>query len=681
MRPSTKHAAIIALLAALATAQDPAATAPPARPRGLAVTYEPLDPDQRAKEGTHTYRTGLLSLGVERGETPTPMLSPGMFKATFRAVVPLAVRDRYRFQIAGRGSVRLSINGESVLAGPLRPGRPLETTEPVRLKKGDNELVCEIESNAQGEAQLRVLWAGPTFALEPLAPELLQWPADDPDIAAGERLRAGHQLFVERRCAHCHLPERALGESAFGELEQQGPDLRNVGARLHPAWVAEWLADPRAVRPEANMPRLRLEATDAADLAAFLATQGSPLPDQPLPRELGDRGAVRFRELGCIACHLPPDERTDPVTPGRRIALQFVPKKWRAAALVQYLLDPRQSFPDVRMPHFQLDADDARALAAFLLRTASTPPAVKGDAERGRHLAQRHGCDHCHQLTLPEMGLRFQELRALNAERGCLAGASGSSDKAPDFALTGEQLAALRAFLPHALAATQRRSPLDYAARMVPALRCTNCHGRNSEPSVWARLAAVAAATEPLPPEQDPVAQGVPALTWVGSKLQPSWMERFVSGREPREPSPRPWLHARMPSFGARGVVVVAGLVREQGYASQDEPEQPPDAQLALQGQRLVKMGEGLGCVQCHGIGSQPPVQVFERQGINFRVASRRLRKDYYMRWLLDPLRIDPEAKMPKFADAKGKTAFTDVLGGDAARQFDAIWHFFRTLE
>jgi hypothetical protein len=35
---------------------------------------------------------------------------------------------------------------------------------------------------------------------------------------------------------------------------------------------------------------------------------------------------------------------------------------------------------------------------------------------------------------------------------------------------------------------------------------------------------------------------------------------------------------------------------------------------------------------------------------------------------------------MPKFADQKGKTAFVDVLEGDAKKQFDAIWNWFRTL-
>jgi hypothetical protein len=43
---------------------------------------------------------------------------------------------------------------------------------------------------------------------------------------------------------------------------------------------------------------------------------------------------------------------------------------------------------------------------------------------------------------------------------------------------------------------------------------------------------------------------------------------------------------------------------------------------------------------------------------------------------LLDPPRIDPDAKMPKYAGEKGKTAIADVLGGDAVQQFEAIWQY-----
>jgi hypothetical protein len=92
-------------------------------------------------------------------------------------------------------------------------------------------------------------------------------------------------------------------------------------------------------------------------------------------------------------------------------------------------------------------------------------------------------------------------------------------------------------------------------------------------------------------------------------------------------------------------------------------------------------MGEGFGCVQCHGVGATPPVQASENQGVNFTIAARRLRQEYYQRWLADPFRVDPDAKMPRYADAKGKTAFTEILGGDGQRQFEAIWHWFLSLD
>lgn len=675
--------ALLLLTAALAAPGGPAAqggqqgagTKQGSRARGLKVTYEPLDPEQRGREGVHSYRADFLALAVERGETPTPLLSPGLFAATFRGIVELNLRERFRFRLDGKGRCKMTVNGEAVLDGTMRPGRPLETDQALRLQKGDNEIEVRVESSVVGDVQLRLLWSGTDFAFEPIAPERWAWAADDGEIAAGERLRRGHQLFVERRCVRCHALESPPGETAFGELDQPGPDLRDAGARLHAGWIAEWLRDPRAVIPDARMPRLRVEReSDPADVAAWLATMGGPLPAKAAPAGAAPTGAVRFRELGCIACHTPPGASVPPEELLDRISLDFVARKWRFAALEHYLLAPREGRSHARMPDFRLDAADATALAAYLIGDAQPPEVPPGDPERGRRIAQEQGCDRCHALQqAPGVGRHFRDLRALHAGHGCL----GGSADAPDFGFDAAEREALQAFLPHAQDAVRRRSPLDYAARAVPALRCRNCHGFAAEPSVWARLSAAWSRDAPLPPEQDPVAQGLPALTWVGDKLQPSWMERFVTGREP---SPRPWLHARMPSFPARGAVTVAGLVRAHGHSGKDEPEAAPDAQLAIHGQRLVKMGEGFGCVQCHGVGEQPPVQVFEREGVNFDVAAQRLRRDYYMRWLLDPPRIDPDSRMPKYADAKGRTAFTDVLGGNAEKQFDAIWHWFRTL-
>ncbi len=681
--PLRRFAPLLAFVGVAATAtvfdaapatQDPVAAAAPLA-RGAKVTFV------RPGEGgaSVSVRARLVALAVERGEVPHPALAPGMFRARFVAKVTLPLRDRYDFRVDGRGAVELRINGEKVLGGSPRPQKPLATDKGVRLKKGENLVELDFESGALGDGWFRLLWKGPDFAFEPIAPELLQWDAADPEIAAGERLRHGHQLFVDRRCALCHEPQaRRVGESAYAELDAPGPDLRQVGARAKRPWIAAWLQDPRRFRKDATMPRMHLASDqEAHDMAAYLGSLGAPVAAPEPTAEQRTDGARRFLELGCVACHTGVGEGLGDAALGDRIDLSFVPQKWHAAGLVAYLQDPRRNHAHVRMPDFRLTADDAAALAAHLLAApAEALPDAVGDVERGRRLVQQRDCLACHALDVPPAQERVtKRLGHLDAQAGCLAdapGKAGKAGKAPDHGLSDEQRAALRAFLPLAEEAPFRRAPLDFVARHRPAERCTACHGLDGEPSTWARWATAAGATVPLPHEQDPLAQGIPALSWVGEKLQPSWLKRFVLGEEK---SPRPWLTARMPVFHQHGDAIVQGLVREHGYA-QDEPRTAADAQLAIHGDRLVQMGTGFGCVQCHALGDKPAVQVFERAGIELLTARARLRHEYYSRWLLDPPRIDPDARMTKYADDKGRTAFTDVLGGDAAKQFEAIWQF-----
>ena len=35
-----------------------------------------------------------------------------------------------------------------------------------------------------------------------------------------------------------------------------------------------------------------------------------------------------------------------------------------------------------------------------------------------------------------------------------------------------------------------------------------------------------------------------------------------------------------------------------------------------------------------------------------------------------------PGTKMPQFGDADGKTAYKNILGGDADQQYQAIWNY-----
>ncbi|MBL8756388.1 MAG: c-type cytochrome [Planctomycetes bacterium] len=655
----------------LATAAAPPPESPQApMASGAKLTIERLGPAD-AKPQKHTQRARLLSLAVERGETATPFVQPGQFRATFEAMVVLPARDRCRFRLDGRGAIKFTVNGEPVLAEALRPGKPIETKDAIRLKKGENKLQIEFESTAMGDGQFRLYWSGGDFGFEPIPPERLQWAADDADVLRGEQLRQGHGLFAERRCARCHeFGERRVGESAYGELDQAGPDLRQAGARLQADWIAAWLHAPRSFRADATMPKPTTTPQENADIAAWLASLSPPAAALTFAPDAVEQGKARFRQLGCVACHVPAGELPGEGALATRIPLQHVPAKWHPQALVEYLQEPRRFHPHVRMPNLRLSLEEATHTAAFLLSSQKPElPATKGDPIAGKHTAQKHGCVVCHALDLPVPDRPYPRLANLDASKGCLA---EQPEKAPDHGFTAEQRAALTAYLPFADSAPFHRSPLDYATRHLVADRCTACHALDGKPSTWAQWAAREGAGTPLPKEQDPVAQGLPALTWVGSKLQPSWIERFVLGQEK---SPRPWLTARMPSFPHDGTPIAHGLVREHGYGQADEPVAPPNAQLGLHGERLLGQGTGFACTNCHALGDKPAAQVFEREGIELITARGRLRHEYYTRWLRDPVRLDPDSRMPNFAPG-GKSAFTDVLGGDGAQQFEAIWQY-----
>jgi len=636
--------------------------------RGAKVTFETVRGDQVR----HSERARLLSLAVDRGETPTPFLPVGAFRATYEVIVTLPARDRMKFHLDGRGKAKLTVNGKVVLEGSLSLRKSLETKKAVRLKKGGNDIKIEFESAARGDGALRVFWSGYDFGFEPITPEVMSYPATDEAVLAGEQLRQGHQLFVERRCARCHdFDEVRLADSAYLELDRTGPDLRLVGSRVRQGWMAKWMKDPHEVRPEATMPKFPLAGSDAVDLASYLVTLGDPQPHAGFSGEQVEAGEARYRELGCVACHARTDETPEDAESSDRIHLGFVKEKWHASALLGYLQDPSAHYSDVRMPNLKVSAEDAGNLAAYLLKDAAPLPIKNGDEKKGRRLVRKYGCSLCHAFgeDIPPVDRVFPRYRNLKPKRGCLADKPGGD--APDHHLAEADRDALRAFLPFANEVPFRKSPLGFGARQIVAERCTACHALDGQASTWARLAEKWSEDEPLPPEQDPVAQGLPSLTWVGSKLQPTWIRKFVIGDLP---SPRPWLTARMPKFEKHGAALADGLVREHGYLSKDEPIRAGGANLAIHGGRLMQQGTGFGCVQCHAVGDKKAEQVFEREGINLVTARKRLRHEYYTRWLADPTRLDPDARMPKYADNNGKTAFVDVLDGDAAKQFEAIW-------
>lgn len=74
----------------------------------------------------------------------------------------------------------------------------------------------------------------------------------------------GRQVFADKGCLDCH--------TAGAAGTPIGPDLRRAASRYPEAALARWLRDPAAQEPTRHMPDLRLTATEASAVAAYLAS-------------------------------------------------------------------------------------------------------------------------------------------------------------------------------------------------------------------------------------------------------------------------------------------------------------------------------------------------------------------------------------------------------------------------
>ena len=245
--------------------------------------------------------------------------------------------------------------------------------------------------------------------------------------------------------------------------------------------------------------------------------------------------------------------------------------------------------------------------------------------------------------------------------------------------------------------------PAEYAERSVRHLQCIACHGRDE---IEDRCSTVADEVGDLmPPEtnietdqKEDEAKGPklfvprglgklhagdqlvvsgdqtrPTLTWAGEKLRPEWAGPFIDGETAYKP--RYWMRARMPGFGGRGKAIAAGLAMEHGFAPRSAPLAKAHGEGAETGQKLVGRDGGFSCITCHSIVDTKAISPFEAPAPNFLHASERLTHDYYMRWMRKPMRFVPGTKMPQFSE-EGRTTLKEILGGEADRQFEAIWDY-----
>ena len=582
------------------------------------------------------------SLNVAPNEKPALFLKPGPFTAEFSGFISIDLRAQHTFTAQVIGSIDLQVNGKEVLKAESQTEAAF-TSKPIRLNKGTNALVVRYSAPTNGTSILRLLWSSRNSAVPiPIAASALSHTPDS-DLARSLSIHNGAFLFEQYQCARCHAPSQ-LNNSMW-----DAPAFDGIGSRLRSEWITEKILNPSGER-SSRMPALlhannRREQADS--IAAFLATltsESQALNASPASHEAG---ATLINELHCRSCHTMPGEpaSTD------RISLKHVSKKFFPDALVAYLRDPQARFPGNPMPDFKLSATEAASIAAFLLPgTYVEKSTVSGDAVAGKALVQKSGCLNCHALDLPNQftAPTLSEPFASVAPRGCL---STNSITAPRFAFSETDRTDLHAFISSAKTAPSRGIPTsEFAVQATTAFQCSQCHAD----------------------------AGLPAPLSLGGKLNPDWSARLMGGELSEKP--RPWLKARMPAFPAYATNIAMGLTKLHGFSAARSPAPDPNLDLISIGEKLISANGGFSCVACHAVGSNNLQLVVESPGVNLAYSADRLLPDYFHRWLMNPLAIDPSTKMPAYFDAEGRSQLHEFFDGDAAKQIEAMWQYIHSL-
>ncbi len=533
----------------------------------------------------------------------------------------------------------------------------------------------------------------------------------------------------------------------YRRLRSQGPELEGTGSKTTVNWLFAWLKDPKQYHPKTKMPVLRLNDQEAASVAEYLAGLHNEETDKETlpaidPHQLDD---LVLEYLEVTLSHHTATNKLAKAELADAIEMYFAD-----AETIAYFQDPgrlaRENAEQAMCKKkFEEEFDDAMGkkaeeMAAHIAQVKAAMQAAREKAAAlsaeqkkniylGSKLVARYGCFACHNIRgfenaksigteLSEWGskpvnkLDFGLLeiehdhvsflkQKLEAPRSYDTGRIGVTRKPqellkmPKFNLTDEQIdliiTVISGMTDEKLTAQEPKqlSPTEFQIErgrwMVKELNCQGCHlveGRGAA----IRGSGILAGMEP------PMVSGTPTQLQQGQRTQPDWLFAFL--KAPTTGLIRPWLKARMPTFGlsdseANVLVRYFALAGHAQFPYQSPHVQPTAGQLAIGKQ----MFDGLQCAKCHIVEGKakgkPLAEIPEDELADLapplNLAHARLQRDWLVnKWLPDPLSQQPGTRMPQFdygPALPAKILAPDAFGGDPKKRIEALVDYVLSLD
>jgi mono/diheme cytochrome c family protein len=190
-----------------------------------------------------------------------------------------------------------------------------------------------------------------------------------------KRTDLGAKIFSEARCISCHLINGKGGYVAT--------DLGKVASKTSPAWLYNYIANPKRLQPGVVMPRFGFVKDELLSVVAYVKDEFVDYDMEPAAAREPDpgfyeKGLALFSKYNCGGCHsLGGVARGEEMAPelnavgGKRLYEIDFGKSSIDQSLPSYLttklMNPRVFSESMRMPKFGFTEKEAQAVAVALL--------------------------------------------------------------------------------------------------------------------------------------------------------------------------------------------------------------------------------------------------------------------------------------------------------------------------